>query len=34
MNAYKQLCLKLNVICPLLFLIGTLAIVENPDGFQ
>jgi hypothetical protein len=34
MNAYKQVCLQLNTICLLLFLIGIAAIVEHPKWFQ
>jgi hypothetical protein len=34
MNAYKQFCLQLNIICLLLFLIGTVAIVERPEWFR
>jgi hypothetical protein len=33
-SAYKQLCLQLNIICLLLFLIGTAAIVEHPEWFR
>jgi hypothetical protein len=31
---YKQLCLQLNVICLLLFLIGTATVVGHPEWFR
>jgi hypothetical protein len=34
MTTYQQLCLQLNVICLLLFLIGSAAIVEHPEWFR
>jgi len=33
MSKYKRLYLQLNIICLLLFLISTVAIVEQPEWF-